>query len=398
MSVLRRPDPAPGAREDPGGHDRVRRRSATPGCRGPAPRPSSWSATRTGRLRDLSWAPEADAEVEAVAADTEDGRSVIRHSAAHVLAQAVQQQFPEAKLGIGPPIRDGFYYDFDVAEPFTPEDLVALEKRMRQIIKSGATVLAPGGVVRRGRQGRAGGRAVQAGADRPQGRTPTTRRSMEVGGGELTIYDNLHAHTGERVWGDLCRGPHVPNTRYIPRVQAHPVVGGLLARRARRTPTCSGSTAPPGSPRRPCDAHLERLAEAERRDHRKLGAELDLFSFPDEIGSGLAVFHPKGGVIKREMEDYVRRRHIEEGFDYVGTPHITKAHVFEMSGHLPYYEDTMFPPMELEHARVLPQGHELPDAEPDLPVAAAVLPRPADPVLRVRHRVPVREAPAWCTA
>ena len=300
-----------------------------------------------GRLRDLSWAPESEVEVEPVAADTEDGRSVIRHSAAHVLAQAVQQQFPEAKLGIGPPIRDGFYYDFDVAEPFTPEDLVALEKRMRQIVKSGQRFS------RRVVSSVEDAKAELAGepyklelVDLKSTDDPSV---MEVGGGELTIYDNLHAHTGERVWGDLCRGPHVPNTRYI---SAFKLTRSSAAywRGSQDNADLQRIYGTAWESQEALDAHLERLAEAERRDHRKLGAELDLFSFPDEIGSGLAVFHPKGGVIKREMEDYVRRRHIEEGFDYVGTPHITKAHVFEMSGHLPYYKDTMFPPMELEHA------------------------------------------------
>ena len=304
-----------------------------------------------GRLRDLAWAPEQDEEVYPVPADTDDGRSVIRHSAAHVLAQAVQQQFPEAKLGIGPPIRDGFYYDFDVAEPFTPEDLAALEKRMKQIIKSGQRFSRR--VVPSVDDAKAELAAepyklelVDIKGSDAEG-DPSV---MEVGAGELTIYDNLHAHTGERLWGDLCRGPHVPNTRYIP---AFKLTRSSAAywRGDQDNAALQRIYGTAWESPEALDAYLERLAEAERRDHRRLGNELDLFSFPDEIGSGLAVFHPKGGVIKREMEDYVRRRHIEEGFDYVGTPHITKAQVFEMSGHLPYYADTMFPPMELENAQ-----------------------------------------------
>jgi threonyl-tRNA synthetase len=300
-----------------------------------------------GRLRDLSWAPEVDVEVDAVAADTEDGRSVIRHSAAHVLAQAVQQQFPDAKLGIGPPIRDGFYYDFDVAEPFTPEDLAALEKRMRQIIKSGQRFSRR--VVASVDDARAELAAEPYKLELIDDKTVDDPAIMEVGGAELTIYDNLHAHTGERVWGDLCRGPHVPNTRYI---TAFKLTRSSAAywRGDQDNADLQRIYGTAWESQEAMDAYLERLTEAERRDHRRLGTELDLFSFPDEIGSGLAVFHPKGGVIKREMEDYVRSRHIDEGFDYVGTPHITKAHVFELSGHLPYYKDTMFPPMELEHA------------------------------------------------
>jgi threonyl-tRNA synthetase len=307
-----------------------------------------------GKLRDLAWAPQDDTEVEAVAADTEDGRSVIRHSAAHVLAQAVQQAFPEAKLGIGPPIKDGFYYDFDVARPFTPDDLVDLERRMRSIIK---------GAQRFSRRVVSVEDARVELADEPYKQELIGLKSgvdtgeiMEVdpanvaAGGDLTIYDNLDPRTGELVWCDLCRGPHVPTTRYIPAFKLTRSAAAYW-RGSEQNPQLQRIYGTAWESPEALQAHLEFLAEAERRDHRRIGAELDLFSFPDEIGSGLAVFHPKGGVIKREMEDYVRRRHIEEGFDYVGTPHITKEHVFELSGHLPYYADTMFPPMELEHSR-----------------------------------------------
>ena len=306
----------------------------------------------SGDLKDLAWTPGADAEVEPVAAASADGRTVIRHSTAHVLAQAVQALFPGTKLGIGPPVENGFYYDFDPERPFTPEDLTALEKKMTEIVRAGQhfsrreisdadaqaeLALEPYKLELIGLKGGEAG-SSDDGAD------------VEVGGAQLTMYDNLDARTGDRVWTDLCRGPHVPRTSNIP---AFSLTRSAAAywRGSEKNPQLQRVYGTAWESKDAHKAHLERLAEAERRDHRRLGAELDLFSFPDEIGSGLAVFHPKGGVVKREMEDYVRRRHIEEGFDYVGTPHITKAHVFELSGHLPYYADTMFPPMELENAQ-----------------------------------------------
>ena len=302
-----------------------------------------------GALHDLSWTPVADTEVTAVEASSPDGRMVIRHSCAHVLAQAVQSLFPDAKLGIGPPITDGFYYDFDVAQPFTPEDLTAIEKKMRQIIK---------GAQRFSRRvlGSVESAEVEL-ADEPYKLELIRDKSgvddpevMEVGAGELTIYDNLDPRTGEKVWADLCRGPHIPTTKHIPafkitRSSAAYWRGDQANADLQRVYGTAWESS------EALDAHLELVAEAERRDHRKLGNELDLFSFPDEIGSGLPVFHPKGGVIKREMEDYVRNRHIEEGFDYVGTPHIAKGGLFETSGHLPYYAETMFPPMDLENSK-----------------------------------------------
>ncbi|WP_409179865.1 threonine--tRNA ligase [Amycolatopsis sp. VS8301801F10] len=299
-----------------------------------------------GKLRDLAWAPEAEAQVEAVAANTEDGRSVIRHSAAHVLAQAVQQEFPDAKLGIGPPVRDGFYYDFAVEKPFTPEDLQKLEKRMKQIVK-GAQQFS---------------RRVFASADEAKEELKDepfklelvdlksdvdTTEVMEVGGGELTIYDNLDPRTKERVWSDLCRGPHVPTTKFIPAFKLTRVAAAYW-RGNEKNPQLQRIYGTAWESAEAQDAHLERLAEAERRDHRKLGAELDLFSFPEEIGSGLPVFHPKGGIIRRELENYSRRRHEEAGYEFVNTPHISKGDLFHTSGHLPYYADTMFPPVQFE--------------------------------------------------
>ncbi|GAA3832729.1 threonine--tRNA ligase [Amycolatopsis tucumanensis] len=299
-----------------------------------------------GRLRDLAWAPDADASVEPVAANTEDGRSVIRHSAAHVLAQAVQQQFPEAKLGIGPPVKDGFYYDFLVDKPFTPEDLQALEKRMKQIIK-GAQQFSRRRFdsVDQAREELAGEpfklELIDLKSD------VDTSEVMEVGGGELTIYDNLDPRTKERVWSDLCRGPHVPTTKFIPAFKLTRVAAAYW-RGSEKNPQLQRIYGTAWESAEAQDAYLERLAEAERRDHRRLGAELDLFSFPEEIGSGLPVFHPKGGIIRRELENYSRRRHEESGYEFVNTPHITKSGLFYTSGHLPYYADTMFPPLPLE--------------------------------------------------
>jgi threonyl-tRNA synthetase len=299
-----------------------------------------------GRLRDLSWIPDADAQVEAVGANTDDGRAVIRHSAAHVLAQAVQQQFPEAKLGIGPPVRDGFYYDFDVERPFTPEDLAALEKRMKQIIKSSQ------------RFSRRVVESVDA-AKQELAAEPyklelvdiksdvDTDEVMEVGGGELTIYDNVDPRSGDQVWGDLCRGPHVPTTKHIPAFKLTRVAAAYW-RGSEKNPQLQRIYGTAWESSEALDAYLERVAEAERRDHRRIGAELDLFSFPEEIGSGLPLFHPRGGIIRREMENYSRQRHEESGYEFVNTPHITKSGLFFTSGHLPYYKDTMFPPLQLE--------------------------------------------------
>jgi threonyl-tRNA synthetase len=302
-----------------------------------------------GELRDLATELADGDEVEGVAIDSDDGRAILRHSTAHVLAQAVQDLFPDARLGIGPPIENGFYYDFDVETPFVPEDLEKLETRMRKIIKDNQRFsrrvttdddaraeLAdePYKLELIGLKGAAGEAAEGA--------------SAEVGAGELTIYDNLDRN-GEVAWKDLCRGPHLPTTKRIPafklmRTAAAYWRGDEKNKQLQRIYGTAWET------KEALAEHLHRIEEAERRDHRKLGRELDLFSFPDEIGSGLAVFHPRGGVIKRVMEDYVRQRHIDEGFSYVGTPHISKEGLFHTSGHLPYFADTMFPPMEMEGA------------------------------------------------
>jgi threonyl-tRNA synthetase len=298
-----------------------------------------------GVLRDLSWAPDTDVDVEPVAAQSPDGLAVLRHSAAHAMAQAVQDLFPGTLLGIGPPTEDGFYYDFLPSRPFTPEDLAAIEKKTTEIIKSGQTFAR---------------RPISDDDARAElahekfkleliglKSTASGEEATEVGAGGLTMYDNLDAKTGERVWTDLCRGPHLSSTKRIP---AFKIMRSAAAywRGSEKNPQLQRIYGTAWATKDDLKAHLFRLEEAAKRDHRKLGAELDLFSFPDEIGSGLPVFHPKGGVIKREMEDYVRDRHVQEGFLYVGTPHISKDGLFHTSGHLPYYADGMFPPLTVD--------------------------------------------------
>ncbi|KRB45392.1 threonine--tRNA ligase [Terrabacter sp. Root181] len=302
-----------------------------------------------GQLRDLFHVLAEGDVVEPVTVDSEDGLAVLRHSTAHVLAQAVQQLHADAKLGIGPPIRDGFYYDFDVETPFHPDDLKALEKAMQKIINEGQTfsrrVVTDAEALEELAHepykcelvGLKGGSAEEA----------AEGAGVEVGAGELTIYDNIR-RDGTRAWGDLCRGPHIPSTKLIGNAFKLMRSAAAYWRGSEKNPQLQRVYGTAWPTKDDLKAYLDRLAEAERRDHRRIGAEMDLFSFPDELGSGLVVFHPKGGVIKREMEDYVRRRHIEEGFSYVGTPHISKEGLFHTSGHLPYYADTMFPPMELE--------------------------------------------------
>jgi threonyl-tRNA synthetase len=301
-----------------------------------------------GELRDLSTELAAGDVVEGVRIDSDDGRAILRHSTAHVLAQAVQTLYPEARLGIGPPIEDGFYYDFDVAEPFHPDDLDRLETQMRKIIKEGQSF---------SRRAVSDDDARDELADEPykleliglkgsDASHAAEGADAEVGGAELTIYDNLRRDRSV-AWKDLCRGPHLPSTK---RIRAFKLMRSAAAywRGDEKNPQLQRIYGTAWESKEALDAYLHRIEEAERRDHRKLGRELDLFSFPDELGSGLAVFHPKGGILKRVMEDYVRRRHIEEGFQYVGTPHVSKQGLFETSGHLPYYAETMFPPMHLE--------------------------------------------------
>ncbi|WP_298457871.1 threonine--tRNA ligase [uncultured Cellulomonas sp.] len=300
-----------------------------------------------GELRDLHL-PVADGEVvEAVTIDSPDGLAVLRHSTAHVLAQAVQEINPTAKLGIGPPITDGFYYDFDVDTPFTPEDLKALEKAMQRIVKEGQTF-------RRWDVTEDEARTELAGEPYKLeliGLKGTTNdedsSSVEVGLGGLSIYQNVK-RDGTVAWQDLCRGPHLPSTRLIANGFQLTRSAAAYWRGSEKNPQLQRVYGTAWPTKDELRAHLERLAEAERRDHRRLGNELDLFSFPDEIGSGLAVFHPKGGIVRMEMEDYSRRRHVEGGYSFVNTPHITKEGLFQLSGHLDWYSEGMYPPMQLD--------------------------------------------------
>ncbi|MEU5808398.1 threonine--tRNA ligase [Streptomyces sp. NPDC047718] len=305
------------------------------------------AARVAGELKDLSYAVQDGETVEPVEISSPDGLDILRHSTAHVMAQAVQELFPEAKLGIGPPVRDGFYYDFDVAKPFTPDDLKAIEKRMQEIQKRGQKF---------SRRVVTDEAAREELADEPykleligiKGSASTDDgANVEVGAGELTIYDNLDAKTGELCWRDLCRGPHLPTTRNIP---AFKLMRNAAAywRGSEKNPMLQRIYGTAWPSKDELKAHLDFLAEAEKRDHRRLGTELDLFSIPDEIGSGLAVFHPKGGIIRRVMEDYSRKRHEEEDYEFVYSPHATKGQLFEKSGHLDWYAEGMYPPMQLD--------------------------------------------------
>ena len=302
-------------------------------------------ARLNGTLVDL-WSDLADGDVvETISIDSDDGLNVLRHSTAHVLAQSVQATFEQTRLGIGPPITDGFYYDFDPKRPFTPEDLERLESAMRKIIKDGQ---------RFKRRVVTDKQALDELAQEPykceliklKSGDVAEGASVEVGAGELTIYDNL-GRDGSAVWGDLCRGPHLPSTKYIPAFKLMRSAGAYW-RGSEKNPMLQRIYGTAWPSQEKLDEYLHFLAEAEKRDHRKLGSELDLFSFPEEIGSGLAVFHPKGGIVRMAMEEYSRKRHVEEGYEFVYSPHLTKSALFEKSGHLDWYADGMYPPMVMD--------------------------------------------------
>ncbi len=297
-----------------------------------------------GQLKDL-WTDLQEGDlVEGVSISSPEGLAVLRHSTAHVMAQAVQQTFAQTRLGIGPPITDGFYYDFDPAQPFTPEDLEKIESAMRKIVKEGQ---------RFKRRVTNEGDALKELAHEPYkceligikgGGNDET--NVEVGGAELTIYDNL-GRDGQPVWSDLCRGPHLPSTKHIPAFKLMRSAGAYW-RGSEKNPMLQRIYGTAWPSQDELHAYLELLAEAEKRDHRRLGQELDLFSFPEEIGSGLAVFHPKGGIVRRAMEDYSRKRHEEENYEFVYSPHLTKAALFQKSGHLDWYSEGMYPPMIMD--------------------------------------------------
>jgi threonyl-tRNA synthetase len=298
-----------------------------------------------GELRDLWSDIKNGDEIETISISSPEGLSVLRHSTAHVLAQAVQGVFAQTRLGIGPPITDGFYYDFDPPKPFTPEDLTKLESSMRKIIKDGQ---------RFKRRVVSESEALSELSAEPfkceliqqKGSEIAEGAAVEVGGGELTIYDNL-GRDGAPVWSDLCRGPHLPSTKFIPAFKLMRSAGAYW-RGSEKNPMLQRIYGTAWHSQEALDAYLLFLEEAEKRDHRKLGSELDLFSFPEEIGSGLAVFHPKGGIIRMAMEEYSRKRHVEEGYEFVYSPHLTKAALFEKSGHLDWYSEGMYPPMVMD--------------------------------------------------
>ncbi len=302
-----------------------------------------------GSVKDLAYHPQDGDVVESISADSEEGRAIIRHSTAHVLAQAVQDLFPEAKLGIGPPIANGFYYDFDVQRPFTPDDVVSIEQRMKAILKErqrfhrrvvsedearGELASEPYKLELIGIKGGTGMSAEEA---------------MEAGGAELTIYDNVRHHGDhhEVAWKDLCRGPHVPHTGYIPAFKLMRTAAAYW-RGSENNPQLQRIYGTAWESKAALDAYLVQLEEAEKRDHRRLGTELDLFSFPGEIGAGLAVWHPKGGLVRRVMEEYSRERHEAAGYSFVTTPHLAKETLFQTSGHLQWYADGMYPPMSMD--------------------------------------------------
>ncbi len=297
-----------------------------------------------GVLKDL-WTELSDGDVvEGISISSPEGLSVLRHSTAHVMAQAVQQVFAQTRLGIGPPITDGFYYDFDPERPFNPEDLEKIESAMRKIVKDGQ---------RFRRRVTTEANALKELAHEPYKceliglkAGAGDEASVEVGGSELTIYDNL-GRDGQPVWSDLCRGPHLPSTKHIP---AFKLMRSAAAywRGSEKNPMLQRIYGTAWPSQDELTAYLDLLAEAEKRDHRRLGTELDLFSFPEEIGSGLAVFHPKGGIVRRAMEDYSRKRHEDEGYEFVYSPHLTKAALFEKSGHLQWYSEGMYPPMIMD--------------------------------------------------
>ncbi len=297
-----------------------------------------------GQLKDL-WTDLSDGDViEGVSISSPEGLAVLRHSTAHVMAQAVQQTFSQTRLGIGPPITDGFYYDFDPQQPFTPEDLEKIESAMRKIVKEGQ---------RFKRRVTNEADALKELAHEPykceligikSGGNDET--NVEVGGAELTIYDNL-GRDGQPVWSDLCRGPHLPSTKHIPAFKLMRSAGAYW-RGSEKNPMLQRIYGTAWPSQDELNEYLELLAEAEKRDHRRLGQELDLFSFPEEIGSGLAVFHPKGGIVRRAMEDYSRKRHEEESYEFVYSPHLTKAALFQKSGHLDWYSEGMYPPMIMD--------------------------------------------------
>jgi threonyl-tRNA synthetase len=299
-----------------------------------------------GKLRDLDWAPAAETEVEPVAMSSADGLTVLRHSTAHVLAQAVQDVFPEAKLGIGPPIENGFYYDFDVARPFQPEDLERVESRMHEIATSGQRFRRRVFPSLDAAKSELAGEPYKLELIDIKGEVDPGE-VMEVGGGELTIYDNVDAKTGEVRWSDLCRGPHLPSTRLIP---AFTLMRSAAAywRGNEKNPQLQRIYGTAWPTRDKLKDHLRMLEEAAKRDHRRIGEDLDLFTFSKEVGRGLPLWLPNGTIIRDELEGWARQTERRLGYQRVVTPHLTQEDLYYLSGHLPYYAEDMYAPIEIE--------------------------------------------------
>lgn len=316
-----------------------------------------------GELKDLAATVTHTDTVEPVTLESEDGLSILRHSTAHVLAQAVQLINPETKLGIGPPITDGFYYDFDPEEAFSPEAVKAISKQMQRIIKQGQRFVRRVVTEDEARAELANEPYKLELIGLKGGHTGDDNENVEVGGSELTIYDNVDPKTGEVKWKDLCRGPHLPNTRMIGNGWSLTRTAAAYWRGSEKNPQLQRIYGTAWPTKDDLVTYKTRIEEAARRDHRKLGVELDLFSFPDEIGSGLAVFHPKGGIIRHEMETYLREQLLAADYELVNTPHITKSQLFETSQHLNWYKDGMFPAMHLDEViddegNVIKQGQD----------------------------------------
>jgi threonyl-tRNA synthetase len=332
----------------PDGSEREYPEGTTPGdvaaSIGPRLARDALAAKVEGDWWDLNRAIPGDARVEIVLPASPEGREVLRHSTAHVMAQAVTDLFPGARYAIGPAIADGFYYDFELPDGahFTDGDLERIEKRMREIVAADQPFI-------RDEVSRDAGRDLFA--HQPYKLDIIDKvDASEVGeGGEVSVYRNPRADGSTFV--DLCRGPHVPSTKRLAAFKLQRVAGAYW-RGDEHGPQLQRIYGTAWESKDALEEHLHRLEEAERRDHRRLGAELDLFSFPEEIGSGLAVFHPKGALVRKVMEDYSRQRHEEAGYSFVNSPHITKSELFETSGHLDWFADGMFPPMHLDEGSV----------------------------------------------
>lgn len=303
--------------------------------------------TPDGALKDLDWVPASDVEVEAVTLSSPDGLNVLRHSTAHVLAQAVQDLYSEAKLGIGPPVEDGFYYDFDVPVPFQADDLKRIEKRMGEIIKAGQRFQ------RRVLPSLEEARAELA--DEPYKLELISLKGdidpgevMEVGAGELTIYDNVDRRSDEVCWSDLCRGPHLPSTKLI---NAFKLTRSAAAywRGSEKNPQLQRIYGTAWPTRDELKDYLHRLAEAAKRDHRKIGEDLELFAFSDNVGKGLPLWLPNGTIIRDELESWARQTERRLGYQRVSTPHLTKDALYYLSGHLPYYTEDLYAPIDIEN-------------------------------------------------